>query len=155
MMLPDDSNYREAFAAREPEVLELLRKKSPVRVVSELQRQGWPRVWACELVGKLEREHNPAGLKLGADVSQRLRAQHLRMVILGGVAFVIGWAVVILSAIPEFVGRGFIILAYGAIICGAICLWRGFTILRACPDRRIPGCGGPDGADRSHRPGTY
>jgi hypothetical protein len=151
----DEVDLRAVFEACEPEVLEMLHRRTPIRVVRELERRGWPRVWVCELVGRLEREHNPAGLKIDAELNNRLRDRHSVTVILGAVVFVIGWILAIVSTAPPFSGRAVIIVAYGAIAGGAIALWRGFVVLRCCPDRRVPGCPGPDGKEQSHEPGAF
>ena len=77
------------------------------------------------------------------------------MVVVGVLGMLLGWFLAILSTVPPLAGRGVIIAAYGLIIGGIIALWRGIMVLRHCPDRRLPGCRGPDGKIEQHDPERY
>ncbi len=54
-----EHTYREAVTAHKDEVLEELRQMSPRKVVAKLEKHGWSREWACEIVEGMELKFYP------------------------------------------------------------------------------------------------
>ena len=148
-------DYREAVKAHKSAVLEQLRNHKPKHVVATLERNGWSREWACNIVAGMEKKYNPGNLRYPPDENQRLREKYSNRVFFGGAALLIGLIVTIGSLFLAFSYGGLGIVAYGAVLWGAATLWSGLTNVKSYPDREIPRYMPPVEKAEGHSPESY
>jgi len=151
----EQEDYREAVKVHKESVLEELRKNKPKQVVTILEKNGWPREWACNIVTGMEKKYNPANLKWGPDENQRLREKYSTRVFLGGGALLIGLIVTIGSLFLALSFGGLGIISYGAVLWGGATLWNGLSNVGSYPDREIPVYKEPEVKAEGHVPGEY
>ncbi|MGJ8723829.1 MAG: hypothetical protein ACSHYB_04665 [Roseibacillus sp.] len=149
----EETTYPEAVKTHRPEVFEKLKTNTPRHVVAILEKKGWSREWACQIVAGIERKRNPAGLMNGSDENQRLRKKYVLRAMLGGVFFLIGLLVTIGTLVISFAQGGIAIIAYGAIIWGGITFWSAYPNISRYPDREIPVYHPPKA--KGHNPQDY
>ena len=150
-----EKEYREAVKAHKESVLEQLGKSKPKRVVALLEKNGWSREWACNIMAGMEKRYNPANLKWGPEENQRLREKYSTRVFLGGGALLIGLIVTIGSLILALSFGGLGIVAYGAVLWGGTTLWNGLSKVGSYPDREIPVYIAPEVKAEGHSPDAY
>lgn len=143
-------DLKSALRTHRREILDLLKRETPLKAALVLEQAGWPRDWACHAIRQVEIEQNPAHLPYGAVENQKRRDRcQLRLSCGAGlffvclllvVGFLFGGRIAILPTVGIFVGLG---------------MWlKEIPELKRYPDRRLPVYTPPKDA-RGHNPGQY
>ncbi|MFD0892054.1 hypothetical protein KBB96_11555 [Luteolibacter ambystomatis] len=104
----------------------------------ELEKDGWSREWACAAVREIEVKYNPAGLRDGALLNQKLR-DHFQFRLFAGIGlFAIGLVVTVATLVSALNFGGWIVVTFGSIISGAGMAVTSFQRLKRYPDRPLP-----------------
>ena len=135
-------------------IIALLKRESPEQAALSLEREGWPREWACAAIAHIETKHNPAGLVHGSVRNQELREKLQTRAALGGAMFVIGLLVSLGTLVSALYTGGWIVIAYGAVFTGAGMWLQSFPLLKKYPDRRMP-VYVPPKDPKDHNPNNY
>ena len=151
----EESSYREAANVHIDEVFQELKLRKPRQVVALLEKNGWPREWACNIVADVEINDNPAKLKRSPEENQILRERYSSRVFFGAAILFVGLAVTIGSLFLAHLFGGFAIIAYGAVLWGGATLWSGLSNVGLYPDRQIPVFRTPQVGEKEHDPESY
>ena len=154
-MKMEQETYREAVTVHKDTVLELLKKSKPKKVANDLEKDGWPREWACRIGCGMEKKYNPANLRWGPVENQRLREKYCSKVFLGGGVFFVGLIVSIITTFLAFSFGGVAVFAYGAVIGGGATFWSGLTNVKKYPDRDLPEYVAPREKVEGYVPDSY
>ena len=147
---PSSLSMDAAIRLHRREIVDLLRKQVPVQAALSLEKEGWPRDWACEAIRKLEVEQNPGNLTLGSIANQAAREKLSLHVTLGAGLF---FVCLVLGTGLLISGRIFIPCIVG-IFVGAGLWMKAAPALKRYPDRRLPAYIPPKSL-RGHHPDQY
>ena len=153
-MKPPLETYKESLTESRGELTDFLRGNTPVIAARELEKSGWTWEWACAAVETIEYKYNPARLAPDARRSQEIREKHQSHAMLGAGLFVIGLVVSIGTLALALAAGGFIVIAYGAVFCGAGMWLKAYPQLKRYPDRPLPRYVPPKDS-RNHNPGEF
>lgn len=134
----DKTTLKEAFREHRSEILGLLRSATPEKAAIILEKNGWPREWACKAVVEIETTRNPSNLHDGWASNQRSREKHESAAMLGACLFIVGTLVSLITLASALHSGGWIIIAYGAVITGAGLWMKNAPAVKKYPDRRLP-----------------
>jgi len=154
VMLSVGKTYESAFTESQGEIAQKLRQHTPMQAALLLEKEGWPREWACNAVSQIEVTKNPSGLRDGHAGNQRIREKLTLKAGVGGALFVVGLVVSLSTLLNAFSSGGFILVMYGAVIAGARMWMKAFPRIKHYLDRRLPVYSPPRNT-REHNPGEY
>ncbi len=147
---PRQQDLKSAMRTHRREIIDLLRRETPVRAALVMEEAGWPREWACHTIRQIEIEQNPANLAHGPVLNQKMRDRLQLQVACGAGLFSlclladIGFLFAGRIAIPPLVG-----------LVAGLGMWlKAAPELKRYPDRRLP-VYTPPKDQRGHNPGQY
>lgn len=146
--------FKDSLIQSRQELTDFMRVNTPVVAARELEKAGWSWEWACAAVETVEYKYNPARLSPDARRGQEIREKHQSRAMLGAGMFVIGLLVSIGTLALALAAGGLIIIAYGAVFCGAGMWLKAYPELKRYPDRPIPKYVPPKDS-RNHDPGNF
>ncbi|MGC4017136.1 MAG: hypothetical protein QM755_21885 [Luteolibacter sp.] len=137
-MISSGQSYEMTVASTSVKLREMLKGSPPCRVALDLEKEGWSREWACAAVREIEVKYNPAGLRHGALMNQKLRDQAQGRFFIGIGLFSIGLLVTLVTLISALNFGGWIFITFGSIISGAGMALTSFQSMKRLPDRPLP-----------------
>lgn len=137
-MKPPAETLKESLIQSRRELTEFMSTQTPAATARELEKAGWSWEWACAAVETVEYKYNPARLSPDAKGSQEIRERLQSQAMLGAGLFVIGLLISIGTLVLAFKAGGLIVIAYGAVICGAGMWLKAYPQLSRYPDRPLP-----------------
>ena len=137
-MIPPAETFKDSLAQSRQELTDFMRVNPPAIAARELEKSGWSWEWACAAVETVEYKYNPARLTPDARGSQEIREKLQSHAMLGAGLFVIGLVVSIGTLVLALAAGGLIVIAYGAVFCGAGMWLKAYPQLKRYPDRPIP-----------------
>lgn len=130
--------FKDSLVQSRQELTDFMSVNTPAVAARELEKAGWSWEWACAAVEAVEYKYNPARLSPDALRSQEIREKLQSHAMLGAGMFVIGLLVSIGTLALALAAGGLIVIAYGAVFCGAGMWLKSYPQLKRYPDRPIP-----------------
>ncbi len=134
----ETTTLKEAFKLHRGEITKLLATTTPEKAALSLEKNGWPRKWACKAVTELETTRNPSNLPQGWAHNQGRREKLQSTATIGAFLFIVGSLVSLISLASALHSGGWIIIAYGAVVSGAGMWMKSYPELKRYPDRKLP-----------------